>query len=103
VPNASDTKAQQVLLQLTRLPTTVDQTSWTGADELKPVAVMATGCSLCLSERKRGLHLAAGCETAATQRRAGVEVGATLTGQSIEDRGGPLSPVTVKVTVAPFV
>ena len=42
MPSGVETKTQHVLLQLTRLPTTVDQTKLTGAFEVNPDAVRAT-------------------------------------------------------------
>jgi len=104
VPIASDTKAQHVLVQLTRLPTTVDQTNWTGADDERPEAVRPTAVFTrpLLSASVAFTLLLAARPLARSVVRA-LRVGATSTGQSMEDGGGPLSPVTVNVTVAPFV
>ena len=96
VPSGTETKAQHVPVQLTRLPTTVAHSRSTGVFGIRPLAVMAT-CELTAPE------VDASCAVAPEPVEADAScsvvfassVGATLAGQSMRAFGRPLSFVTL--------
>src|SRR6266498_6124684 len=84
VPLASgtETKLQQVPLQLTRLPTTVDHTTPTGAPAVSPVAETSTFESTGPDVELREAEPFADARPAADSVVRASTVGATETGQS---------------------
>src|SRR5262245_8410854 len=102
LPNGIETKLQHVPLQLTRLPTTVDHTSCTGAPGARPDAVTSTF-------DRTGPEVELSCAVAVVPAASPVadsvvralSVGSTATGQSIRWRGRPASLVTLNVNRLP--
>src|SRR5512132_282592 len=84
LPSGTDTKVQQVPLQFTRLPTTVDQTRATRALGVKPVAETSTfertGPEVELS---RAEAVVSAASPVADSVVGALSVGSTATGQSI--------------------
>src|SRR5262249_12133073 len=102
VPSGTETNVQHVPVQLTRLPTTVDQTRLTGALGVSPEAVAPT-CEGRAPAVEVSLAVAvvegAGPVAIIVVRASGV--GVTLAGQSIRVGGAPASFVTVNVKRPP--
>ncbi len=89
---------------MTRLPTTVDQTSCTRDPDENPEAVRSTlEFTGPLVDASSALTLLLAARPLVCSVVRAFSVGTTLTGQSMEAGGGPSSFVTVKLTVAPFV
>src|ERR1017187_2274613 len=104
VPSGVDAKAQQVLAQSTRLPTTVDQTRLTGEAVDRPDAVSVTLVSTGpIDDASAAVTLVLTARPLVANVVRALTVGATSTGQSIEGAGATAPWVTVKVTLAPFV
>jgi hypothetical protein len=103
-PRGVEANIQHVLAQSTRLPTTVDQTRLTGADDERPVALSATLVSTGpLVDARVASTLLVTARPLAPKVVRALTVGATLTGQSMEGPGASLSWVTVKMTLVPLV
>src|SRR5512132_1189966 len=102
-PSGIETKLQQVPLQFTRLPTTVDQTRSTAAPGFRPDAVTptfeSTGPDVELSLAAAVVVPAASPLPDRVVRAS--SVGAAATGQSIRWRGRPPSLVTLNVNRLP--
>jgi hypothetical protein len=89
-----DTKAQHTPMQLMRLPTTVDPTSWTGPAPRNPEARSPTLVPMGpLVDASLATTLALSTRPVAFRVVTSLIVGAILTGQSIDDLGArrPLS------------
>src|SRR5262249_40564088 len=102
VPSGTETNDQHVPVQLTRLPTTVDHSSVTGAFGVSPPAdrstlvVTAPDCELRLAVAADDVSRPASCNVVFAS-----SVGATWSGQSIRAFGRPASFVTVNDITLP--
>src|SRR6188508_3755037 len=89
-PSGMETKLQHVPVQLTRLPTTVDHWSSTGAFGVSPEAVTPTFVITApLVELRVAVALVAAPRPAASSVVREATVGATFAGQSILAAGRP--------------
>src|SRR6266568_6639623 len=95
LPSGTETKLQHVPVQLTRLPTTVDQTRSTGAPGVRPAAETSTLERMGPAVELRRALAEPAPRFAADSVVLASSVGATLAGQSSRCRGRPASLLTL--------
>ncbi len=102
VPSGTETKLQQVPLQLTRLPTTVDHTRLTGRLGVSPAAETSTFERTGPEVEDRLADALPTLPPTAASVVLASRVGVTATGQSMRCFGRPASFVTLNVNRCPF-
>src|SRR6266545_312442 len=102
VPSGTETKLQQVPVQLTRLPTTVDHWRSTDAPGVRPLALRSTfDSTIPAEELRRAVASPPAARPVAWSVVFASSVGATFTGQSRRGAGRPGSFVTLNLNSSP--